>query len=186
MEAAIPMVMFSGMLENQMEQGGTPQELFARLNRSLHRTLKSRTLVCCVLAELDLSTRALRLASAAFPYPYHFRAATGEVVELQMDAYPLGVRPDTAYRVIEAPLEPGDCLVFCSDGIIEAADGANAQFGYERTEEVIRRGCADGLSAAALLERIVAEVKVFTGAAPQGDDRTIVVLRVLGASPLAS
>ncbi|MBI2506330.1 MAG: SpoIIE family protein phosphatase [Candidatus Latescibacteria bacterium] len=186
MEAAIPMVMFSGMLENQMELGGTPQDLFARLNRSLHRTLKNRSLVCCALAELDLSTRALRLASAAFPYPYHFRAATGEVAELQVDAYPLGVRPDTTYRMIVAQLAPGDYLVFCSDGIIEATDGAEAQFGYERTAEAIGRGCAEGLSAAALLERTVATVKEFTGTAPQGDDRTIVVLRVLNASPPAA
>ncbi|MBI2505208.1 MAG: SpoIIE family protein phosphatase [Candidatus Latescibacteria bacterium] len=178
MEAAIPMVMFSGILENQMEQGGTPHDLFARLNRSLHRTLKNRSLVCCVLAELNLSTRALRLASAAFPYPYHFCAATGEITELQVDAYPLGVRPDTRYAVVERQLEPGDCLAFCSDGIIETANAAGDQFGYERTAEVIRRGCQEDLSAEGLLARIIEEAKAFSGEVPQGDDQTVVVLKV--------
>ena len=39
-----------------------------------------------------------------------------------MDAYPLGVLSDTAYRAIEVGLEPGDYVVFCSDGIIEVAN----------------------------------------------------------------
>ena len=95
-----------------------------------------------------------------------------------MDAYPLGIRPDTTYRAIEIQLEPRDRVVFCSDGIIEAANVSDEMFGFERTTETIRRGCAEGLSAEALLERIVAEVGKFTGAAPQGADRTIVVLEV--------
>ncbi|HLA40725.1 MAG TPA: PP2C family protein-serine/threonine phosphatase, partial [Candidatus Glassbacteria bacterium] len=128
--------------------------------------------------ELDPVSRRVRFANAACPYPYHYRAATGEVVELQMDGYPLGVRPDTAYRVIEVQLAPGDRVAFCSDGIIEAANAAGGQFGYERTKEVIRRGCQEDLSAEALLARIIQEVKAFSGEVPQGDDQTVVVLRV--------
>lgn len=178
MEAAIPVVMFSGVLEAQMETGGTVEELFTRLNRSLHRTLIGHTFVCFALGELDLSTRVFRFSDAGCPYPYHYRAATGEVTELRVDAYPLGVRPDTTYRVIEIQLEPGDRVVFCSDGIIEATNAGGEMFGFERTAEVVRRGCAEDLSAEALLARIIQEVKAFSGEVPQGDDQTAVVLKV--------
>jgi len=51
-------------------------------------------------------------------------------------------------------------------------------FGFERTAEVIYRGCRENLSAAELLDRIIGEVKMFTGDVPQGDDQTMVVLAV--------
>jgi len=178
MEAAIPVVMFSGILKSQMEMGGSVEELFRRLNRSLHGTLTGRTFVCLAMGELDPASRLFRFSNSGCPYPYHFRAVTGEVTELQVDAYPLGVRPDTTYQTIEVQLEPGDRVVFCSDGIIEATNEAGEMFGFERTAEVIRQGCVEGLSAEALLERIIEEVKTFSQGVPQGDDQTVVVLKV--------
>jgi serine phosphatase RsbU (regulator of sigma subunit) len=73
-------------------------------------------------------------------------------------------------------LELGDRLVFCSDGIIEAENPDGDFFGFDRTAEIIARGCADGLTADSLLELIVEQVEVFSGNAPQGDDRTVVVM----------
>jgi ligand-binding sensor domain-containing protein len=178
MEAAVPMMMFSGILKSQMEGNPAVEELFGRLNRSLHGSLGNRTFVCFALGQLDPTSRRFRLANAGCPYPYHYRAGTHEVVELRADAYPLGVRPDTAYRVVETRLEAGDRVVFCSDGIIEVVNTAGQQFGFERTAAVIRRGCQEGLSAEALLERIVAEARAFGEGVPQGDDQTVVVLKV--------
>jgi serine phosphatase RsbU (regulator of sigma subunit) len=178
MEAAIPMVMFSGILETEMQYSRSLEHLLSSLNRTLNRKLDRHTLVCFCMGEWEPARQILRFSNSGCPYPYHFRAATGEVSELRVDAYPLGVRPDTAYRVIEVQLEPGDRVVFCSDGIVEAAKGTGEMFGFERTGEVIRRGCAENLSAEALLERIMAEVKEFRGDTPQGDDQTVVVLKV--------
>ena len=178
MEAAIPVVMFSGILENQMEAGYSLEELFPRLNRSLQRILDRRTFVCFEMGELDPAARIFRFANSGCPYPYHFKASTGEVAELQVDAYPLGVRADTAYSTLEVKLEEDDRVVLCSDGIIEAENAAGELFGFERTAEVIYRGCRENLSAAELLDRIIGEVKMFTGDVPQGDDQTMVVLAV--------
>ena len=176
MEAAIPVVMFSGILENQMEAGEVLEALFARLNHSLHRILDGRTFVCFTMAKLDPTSRSLRLANGGCPYPYHYRSATGEVAELQVDAYPLGVRDETHYPVIEVQLEPGDRVIFCSDGIIEAENIHGELFGFERAEEIIGRSCGERLSPVALIDRVIEEVKAFSGDALQSDDQTIVVL----------
>ena len=172
-------MMFSGILDNQMEAGEPLEELFTRLNRSLYRNLDRRTFVCFTMAELEPQQRTLRLLNCGCPYPYHFRATSAAVEELQMDAYPLGVRPEAVYSALERVLEPGDRVVFCSDGVVEAGNEAEEIFGFERTAETIRRGCAEHLAAGALVDHIIAEVQGFAGSAVQGDDMTVVVLQVL-------
>ena len=129
------------------------------------------------VGEVDLDGRKLRLANGGCPY--HYRAATGEVVELETQAYPLGVRPDSTPPIREIALEPGDRIVFCSAGIVETRDGASDQiFGSERLAAAVRRACAADLDAEALIDCVVAAVDDFAGDAPQGDDRTVVVLQV--------
>ena len=154
--------------------------------RKVQRDRQGRMWFCTIgnealcWGELDVEQRLLRLANGGIPYPYHFRAATGEVVELEVDAYPLGVRAEVEYEVIEAALAPGDYVVFCSDGIIEAGDGDGEIFGFARTVEAIRAGCIAGLADEALIDAVLATVKAFSGDAPQEDDMTCVVLQVNG------
>ena len=59
---------------------------------------------------------------------------------MEVDAYPLGVRASATYSVVETVLEPGDYVVFCSDGIIEAANTEEDIFGFEQTAERYARG----------------------------------------------
>ena len=179
MEAAIPMVMFCGILRSQMELDEELENLFERLNRTLYQTLENRAFVCFAMGELDLAGHSLRLSNCGCPYPYHYRAASGEIVELEGEAYPLGVRLDSAPTIRQIDLAPGDRIVFCSDGIIETSNGASEQiFGFDGTAEVIRQACAEDLDVEALIERVVAAVDDFAGDAPQSDDRTIVALQV--------
>ena len=179
MQAAIPVVMFSGILKSQVELGGTLEQLFSRLNRSLCGALRRHTLVCLLLGELDIASRTLRLSNGGCPYPYHFRASDGHVTELQATAYPLGIRPDTHYEVVEARLESGDCVVFCSDGIVETVSAQGEQFGYERTAEVVKEACTEGLSAESTIDRMFGTTDRFREGAPQEDDMACVVVRVL-------
>jgi len=97
---------------------------------------------------------------------------------LPLDAYPLAVQSLIRYPVLETHLESGDYVVFCSDGIAEAENATGEIFSFERTAETIRQGCLEGLSAEALIDRVITEVKTFSGNTPQGDDQTMVVLKV--------
>ena len=180
MEAAVPVMMFSGVLHSQMEEGHAIEGLFARLNNTMNATLDSRTFVCFTMGELDLATRAMRLANGGCPYPYHYRSSAGEIAELEVDAYPLGVRAGATYTLVEISLEMGDYIIFCSDGIIEAGNAEEDIFGFEQTAETIRAGCTAGLSAEALIDRLMGAVQDFAGDTPPGDDMTCVVLRVEG------
>ncbi len=178
MQAAVPVMIFSGVLKTEMGYGYSVEQLFSKLNRTMHQSLDKRTFVCFAMIDLDLTNHHLQFANSGCPYPFHYHASTGDVTELQIDAYPLGVRAETAYKTIETSLETGDYIVFCSDGIIEAANTDEGVFGFEQTVEAIRVGCAEGLSAEALIDRLIGAVQAFAGDEPQRDDMTCVVLRV--------
>ena len=180
MEAAIPVVMFNGILDKQMELGGNVEAAFDGLNRTLHRTLDSRTFVCFTMAEIAPTGRSYRLSNAGCPYPYHFSAETGQVTELQLSAYPLGVRAETEYSVFEGQLQAGDRLVFCSDGIVEAENDQGEQFGYDRMLQTVLAVCEADLPAEGTIDRILARVRAFSGDVPQADDMTCVVVKVEG------
>ena len=178
MEAAVPVMMFSGVLESEIKHGQNLDRLFASLNETLSNKLDSRTYVCFTMGEVDPASKTFRVSNGGCPYPYHYRAAGGEVAEIQIDAYPLGIRSDTQYPVAEIQLEPGDRVVLCSDGIIEAENPSGEFFGFERTAETIGEGCSRDLTAPQLLDYLIDEVKTFAGDIPQGDDQTVVVLAV--------
>lgn len=180
MAAAIPVVLFSGMLTTQIEVAPEPEDLFTRLNDLVRRVLDPRTLVCFAMAQLDPARQQLRLANAGCPYPLHYRADGGSICELPTEqAYPLGAGPQTEYPVLDIHLEPGDRVVLCSDGIMEAQNEQGAMFGFERTAASIQRACDQRLSANAVIAALMDDVEAFVGEAPREDDQTAVVLEAL-------
>ena len=178
MEAAIPVVMFSGILENQMETDHDLGTLYANLNRSLCRILERRTFICFLMGHLDFTTHTFQYVNAACPYPYHFQSATQTLIELQSETYPLGIRLDTVYEIRETHLDPGDTIIFCSDGLAEAENRAGEQLGYDRLSDMVQSACQTNLSAQDTIDRIVQDVDAFRGNADRSDDMTCVVLRL--------
>jgi len=89
---------------------------------------------------------------------------------------PLGIMPDTPYAARELALEPGDLLVFYTDGIVEAQDSDRQLFGFNRLEALVR---AHGdLPPSEFIELVLRALAEFMGTTPQHDDMTIVALRV--------
>jgi sigma-B regulation protein RsbU (phosphoserine phosphatase) len=178
MEAAIPVVMFDGILDSQVEIGGTLRDMFSSLNRSLCRKLPRHTSVCFVMAKFDISTHTVYLANAGCPYPYHYHASSGEVSECQSEAYPLGASPETEYSMIKTRTKPGDYFVLCSDGIVESENDLGEQFGFTRTADVVQTACSKELDAEATLDQILGELETFSGSTTQIDDVTCVVAKL--------
>lgn len=176
MAAAIPSVMFNGLLESHMEHRADLESLCECLNRSVHHLLDKRTYVCFVIAQYDTEQRTLRMINAGCPYPLHYRAKSDEVVELVTEAtYPLGVRDEAHYIVREITLEAGDQVVFYSDGITEASDTNGTIFGSERMGDALRR--QDAQTAAEVLDNIVSTAHLFAGCTSPSDDQTLIILQ---------
>jgi len=176
MRAAVPTMVFSGLLSNQIIYSRTIEDLFLQLNRSLLNTLEKRTFICFALGEIDLEKRIVRLGNSGCPYPYHYSAKTNTIEEIVISALPLGLRPDQVYPVRELNVAPGDRIVFCSDGIMETSNADGELFGFERTAELIKVGCERDLASENMIDFVFDEVGNFSGEAEQEDDQTMVVV----------
>ena len=95
------------------------------------------------------------------------------------EAAPLTCAGVTTYKAIKlGNVRPGDLVVVCSDGVTEARNRAGDEFGRDRLVEAVRG--RQGRKPEAVLEHLIAEVRLFAEGAPQADDVTALVLRYRG------
>jgi sigma-B regulation protein RsbU (phosphoserine phosphatase) len=90
--------------------------------------------------------------------------------------FPLGIYEEVTYDEWGVTLEPGNILVFHSDGIAETTNSEGQFFGNTRLRELIEKH--HELAAAELADRILQEVDWFSQSSPLSDDRTLVVMKV--------
>jgi sigma-B regulation protein RsbU (phosphoserine phosphatase) len=152
----------------------TPGALVGKLNSSVHRNTTPGKFVTFLYCVVDMNTRKLTYTNAGHCAPALVRA-TGEVVRLEAGGAVLGVFPEWPYQQGELTLEPGDRLVLFTDGVTEAANAQDEEFGEERLTQLTTALRDRG--AHELKNRILQTVSSFTGGRAQ-DDATLVVLAV--------
>jgi len=153
-----------------------PAGMLALLNQRLHGARLESRFIAMLFAVYDAPTRRLTLANAGGPYPLLVR--DGHVLTVRLEGVPLGLFPDTQYDQSVLDLQPGDVVLFASDGIHESENAGQEEFGLQRLSALLS-GISPLDTASAIAERILAETDSHSGVgiAPH-DDRTLVVLRV--------
>ena len=104
--------------------------------------------------------------------------AAGEIECLEPTSFPIGLFPDAEFPQRECRLLPGDKLVIYSDGVSEAENFSDEQFGEERLKDVVARNASE--TPRELLQTIQREINAFTAGAAQRDDLTLLVLGYQG------
>jgi sigma-B regulation protein RsbU (phosphoserine phosphatase) len=172
-----------GMLrEHILEHPCPPAEMLAMLNRGLHSGRLEGRFIALTYAIYNALTRQLTLSNAGQPWPLLFRDGVAQCIEVA--GVPLGLFPGSQYDEMTLQLVPGDVVLFASDGIFDCENGAEEQFGRERTEAAVASLVPQD-SARAIAEGILrATDEHSAGTSGPSDDRTIIVLRVTN-EPLA-
>jgi sigma-B regulation protein RsbU (phosphoserine phosphatase) len=152
-------------------------ESMMRANRRLKKDVKTGMFVALLYAVLNGQDKSLTMCSAGQTQPVLLTAKTAEanLVETRGDTFPLGILDDAEYEETQLKLEPGDKVVFYTDGIVEAMNGQEEMFGFDRLLDVVKNSPAK--TAESLLEEIKSNVNEFSGSAPQHDDITIIVVQ---------
>jgi phosphoserine phosphatase RsbU/P len=183
--AALIMSVVQASLRIISSEGGiAPPRLIARMNEFVYRSTPASKYATFFYAQLDEQRRQLRYVNAGHNAPYLLRAgrqsttdsALAEIEQLSVGGTVVGMFPDMVYEEATVELYPGDVLLSFTDGVPEAHNAENEEFGEERLQQLLRRTAhltADEISA-----RISAEMKNWIRDAEQYDDLTFIVMKV--------
>jgi serine phosphatase RsbU (regulator of sigma subunit)/pSer/pThr/pTyr-binding forkhead associated (FHA) protein len=176
--AALLTAMIQGVFAAQVTSVGSPAELMAQVNRALiRRAIQSR--FATVMYGMLAPDGRLVYSNAGHNPPILI-GRTG-MRRLEVGGLILGLFPHATYEEDTIQLENGDTLVVFSDGVTEALNAAEEEFGEERLLACVdeHRACAPE----AILAEILASVRTFAASAVQNDDVTALVLRYRTGAP---
>jgi len=166
--AALLMSATRGVLRSLAATNCTPAEVLSKLNRLLVEDFPAGRFVTMVYAVLDPATRTLTFASAGHLRPLLVENSQGRFLDTKR-GMPLGLGFGD-FSENEVQLPQGSRLVFYSDGITEAANPQDEEYGPQRLESHV-------LQAEASAESIVEDVRAFANGAGLHDDATVILVK---------
>jgi sigma-B regulation protein RsbU (phosphoserine phosphatase) len=173
MPAALLMALLQGSLRTLLAAGHRDTDLMAKLNVYLCSTIPANSLVTLFYGELDTAAGDLLYVNAGHNAPFLIRR--GQSLErLPSTAMVLGVDPNWTFETETTHIGPGERLLLFTDGISEAFNTREEEYGEPRIAEYLEAHA--GLPSAELIQGLVKGVLQFCGAARLTDDMTLMAI----------
>lgn len=180
--AALLMSATRSVLRSQVAGKEMPDEVLKAVNALLLPDVShSRNFVALSYSIYCPRSRNLTFSNAGQVFPMHYRQRTGECGFLECSGLPLGARPQGSYQAIACRLEPGDLVLFYTDGCVESANAEREIYGFRRLMDALSERA--GLSARAVAEGLLDDINRFMSGHEPYDDITLAVLKVGNISP---
>ncbi len=176
---SIPAAMLMATFQASLKTLSTAQvalpELAANMNRyACTNSQGGLRFTTAFLAEYDAINRTLDYINAGHNNPI-LRRANGLIERLDVGGLPFGIMPEVKYESAQVTLAPGDWLIIFTDGLVEAQNARQDEYGEGRLLNTLEANKA--VEPAELLKRLMSEVDLFVGNTPQHDDVTCVLLK---------
>jgi len=176
--AGLLMAMCRSSLRSVAAGEHSPSKALGLVNRQLFPDIREDMFISMAYGILNGDNGTLTLARAGHDPALCYRAETGKVESLRSPGLALGVDSGQVFERVtkdqEVVLHSGDCVLFYTDGVKEAVDAKEEEFGMERMAEVFRKAAPEG--AETVLRLMQEELKAFTGECSQMDDITLVAI----------
>jgi sigma-B regulation protein RsbU (phosphoserine phosphatase) len=174
MAAALLMSSLRAALRSNVPHFESPAHVLTRINNLLFESTSPEKFATFFYGVLDTETHELVYANAGHNYPVVLHV-DGATTELRDGGLILGAFPDVEYADGRLQLDPGEILFLYTDGVTEATNRGEDDFGEERLYEVLRRG--QRLDPRQMVQSVLDEVKSFTAGADPTDDVTMLIVR---------
>ncbi len=174
--AALLMATFQASLKTLSATSCSLAELVVGMN--LYACTNSQSglrFTTAFLAEFDPASRRLTYINAGHNAPV-LRRSSGAVERLTNGGLPLGIQVGGGYESGSVVLQTGDWLVIFTDGLVEAVNQHDEEYGEERMLNVLQAGAT--LAPTELLREMMRDVDGFVGTTPQHDDITTLLVKV--------
>jgi sigma-B regulation protein RsbU (phosphoserine phosphatase) len=177
--AALEMTATRAFLHYGIEHFENPAQLVKAVNQHISRdSRRTSRFVSLFFLEINVAAQTLAWVRAGHEPGLFFDPATDRCVELSSDGMALGVVADYDYRTtVHRGWSPGSVMVVATDGVHETRNVTGEMFGSQRLKQLMRQWAHQ--PAATIQDRILTELRTFRGEAPQEDDLTLVVIKVL-------
>ncbi len=175
--AALLMASTQATIRGQIINDFSPRKCMENSNVLLHRSTTPDKFVTLFLGILDHNNHTVEYCNAGHNYPCLFRQS-GRMATLDTGDIILSTLEDYSYSESTTQMNPGDVLILYSDGITEAFNEDDQQYGEERLIETVKDNINE--PARTLTVRIVSSVREFAGTREQSDDITLMVIKRLG------
>jgi phosphoserine phosphatase RsbU/P len=169
--AAMYAALAVGTLRGVHKTGQSPSTVLSTLNRRLLVQGVPRRYSATQYAVFDPRSAELQVTSAGMPGPFHLSADGCRVLEIP--GLPAGLFAEAQYDTLTLTLQPGDSVLFCTDGITDAFNTEDEAFGISRLQSLCQKGLR--IPPRELLTRIFAAVETFTQGRQQHDDMAAAV-----------
>ena len=175
--AALYAALVSGVTRSMAAQKPSPAQMLAALNEQLQERKLDAQYVTMIFALWNDHDRTLQVANAGACQPLFCRAKGVEPI--QATGIPLGMFPDVEYEEFTLSTQPGDMIVFFSDGMLDAENDQDEMFDMDRLTAILakNRRC----SATTVVASVLKAVSAFQGGVEHFDDETVIALRVIDA-----
>lgn len=179
--AAFYMTMIKGIIKTLARQLKEPANVLAELNEVFYENAPRNVFVSLLYATFDLEQRTLTFARAGHNPLLVRKSKAGGMESLNPPGLAIGMEKGVLFSKIikdqSVTIESGDILIFYTDGVTEAMNPRGEEFGEKRLYEIIRQ--YSDRSAGEILEELRQAVFGFSAGAPQHDDFTLVVVKVV-------
>ncbi|MCP9773542.1 PP2C family protein-serine/threonine phosphatase [Synechococcus sp. Tobar12-5m-g] len=178
--AGLLMTLLRGMLRAEVLSGLPPDRILHDLNQLAQEDLAhSHRFVTLFYSDFDPLTRVLRYANAAHNPPLICRRQGYRVERLDAPGLLIGLQLEAEYGCEQVVLEPGDVILYYTDGVSEATGLGGERFDEARLIRSLQAASQSGLSAQVILNQLFSRLDRFVGVGrPLDDDASMVVLKV--------
>jgi serine phosphatase RsbU (regulator of sigma subunit) len=174
--AALLAATLKASVRSHLQTGeGSWQELVARINRMFWEVTPVGLFASLFFGVVDAAGRVLDYVNAGHFHPFVLRR-DGQVRDLDEGGAVLGLVEEAEYARGRVRLQPGDQIVFYTDGVIERADAEGEFYGVERLKDAARRSRGDAARIA--LYSMLGDLQDWSGGLPAEDDTTLIVVKV--------
>ena len=186
--AALLMAQARTLLRAEVKTSISPREVMTRMNRGLAGEIPGGMFVTMFYAVLNIPKSQLAISNCGHNKLLLWRAAKRSCAEVTTEGMAVGIdktgkRFEKAVRERIMAVEPGDRFVLYTDGVTEAMNGADEEFGLTRLVQRFQQSTS--LTCAQFMKGLMADVKAFRGRAAQSDDITVIAVRRLGEASAA-
>jgi sigma-B regulation protein RsbU (phosphoserine phosphatase) len=179
--AGLIMTMMRGMLRGEVLHSNSPAGILQNLNRVMYADLEnSHRFVTLFYSEYNPQNRILSYSNAAHNPPLWWHAATKTVSRLDTLGMLIGLDANSQYEDAQVQLEPGDIVIYYTDGLTDAAAASGDRFDEENFVAAFSAACRYCKGPEEIVDYLFDQVQQFIGPDRHNtDDMTLVVLQIV-------